>query len=374
MRRVNKNSSSDPIVSFVVPCYGLARYLRDCIESILSQSYRNLEVLVMDDCSPDHTTEVAQAFRDPRVKYVRNRTNLGHLRNYNKGIASAVGKYIWLISADDNLRSIHILDRYVRVMETHPEVGYTCCPAIGLEGNQETAVENQLLDQDTIFPGRTFAKRLLSQGNCVIAASGMVRRDCYGQLGAFPLDLPYAGDWFLWLHFALHYDVAYFAQPMVHYRHHEHSMTMHLTGERLGVRFQDGIKVLWRIWHETRQLGLDKLSGLCMHRLASQYAHDMLGREEQGATYCMTEDEFEASVQQNACNAGDAALVSARTWELMANSHVRHRRFEKAQAYYERASKNHACSVGLRAKQQLIRLGLASFALNCRDMLVRRPS
>jgi glycosyltransferase involved in cell wall biosynthesis len=72
-----------PIVSFVVPCYKLAHLLRECVESILSQTYGDFEVLIMDDCSPDNTPEVAQSFQHPRVKYVRNDPNLGHLRNYN---------------------------------------------------------------------------------------------------------------------------------------------------------------------------------------------------------------------------------------------------------------------------------------------------
>src|SRR4051794_32850375 len=93
-----------PKVSFVVPCYKLAHYLNECVNSILMQTYENFEVLIMDDCSPDNTPEVARSFEDPRVTYIRNEPNLGHLRNYNKGITLAQGEYIWLISADDYLR------------------------------------------------------------------------------------------------------------------------------------------------------------------------------------------------------------------------------------------------------------------------------
>src|SRR5580704_11101803 len=93
-----------PTVSFIVPCYKLAHLLPECVTSILSQSYRQFEVLILDDCSPDNTREVARSFHDSRVKYVRNEKNLGHLQNYNHGIAMARGRYVWLISADDRLR------------------------------------------------------------------------------------------------------------------------------------------------------------------------------------------------------------------------------------------------------------------------------
>src|ERR1035437_2272954 len=93
----------DPKVTFVVPCYNLAHLLPECINSILTQSYEDFEILIMDDCSPDATPQVAQSFRDPRVKHIRNEKNLKHLANYNKGISMARGAYVWLISADDLL-------------------------------------------------------------------------------------------------------------------------------------------------------------------------------------------------------------------------------------------------------------------------------
>src|SRR5262249_32156328 len=121
----------NPTVTFVVPCFKLAHFLPECIGSILSQSYRDFEVLIMDDCSPDSTPQVAQSFNDPRVRHVRNERNLGHLRNFNKGIGLARGEYIWLISADDRLRRPYVLERYVQLLQAHPEVGYAFCPAVG---------------------------------------------------------------------------------------------------------------------------------------------------------------------------------------------------------------------------------------------------
>src|SRR5262245_36779409 len=95
---------NEPVVSFIVPCYKLGHLLSDCVSSILCQTYEQFEVLIMDDCSPDQTPQVAACIFDPRVRYIRNTMNLGHLANYNRGIDMARGRYIWLISADDTLR------------------------------------------------------------------------------------------------------------------------------------------------------------------------------------------------------------------------------------------------------------------------------
>ena len=75
-----------PKVSFIVPCYKLAHLLPECVGSILAQTHEDFEILIMDDSSPDNTSEVARSFGDTRVVHMRNKVNLGHLRNYNEGI------------------------------------------------------------------------------------------------------------------------------------------------------------------------------------------------------------------------------------------------------------------------------------------------
>ena len=97
-------SSGAPRVSVIMTAYQDFRFIDAAVRSILAQTYTDFEILIMDDCSPDNTPEIAASFRDDRVKHVRNNPNLGHLKNYNKGIQMARGKYVWLISADDYLR------------------------------------------------------------------------------------------------------------------------------------------------------------------------------------------------------------------------------------------------------------------------------
>src|SRR5260370_1822088 len=127
-------------VSFIIPCYKLAHLLSECVGSILSQTHQDFEVLIMDDCSPDNTPEVARSFQDPRVKHIRNEQNLGHLANYNKGISLAQGEYIWLISADDSLRSTQVLQRFVRMIYHAPNIVYVFFPTLQLVTGQELVV------------------------------------------------------------------------------------------------------------------------------------------------------------------------------------------------------------------------------------------
>ncbi|MGZ5010105.1 MAG: glycosyltransferase family 2 protein [Methylobacter sp.] len=262
-----------PIVSFIIPCYKLAHLLPECINSILSQSFCDFEVLIMDDCSPDNTREIVQAFQDPRVKYIRNSQNLGHLANYNKGIKLSRGKYVWLISADDRLRCSYVLERYVQLMDHHPLVGYVCCPGIGLQDGIETTLIRHCGyygSSDKIFNGRDFIATSLDKGYGLLAPSVMVRKDCYDKISAFPLDMPHMGDVYLWFRWALEYDVAYMSEPMVNYRFHDLNIMKDLI--RRGDAFRDEVAVLWRTKHHCEQKGFRGLADKCEYGLSWKYA------------------------------------------------------------------------------------------------------
>jgi len=92
-------------VDVFVPCYRYGHFLRECVESVLSQTDVSVGVLIIDDASPDNTAEVATALvnEDPRVSFIRHAENKGHIATYNEGIEWASADYMLLLSADDYL-------------------------------------------------------------------------------------------------------------------------------------------------------------------------------------------------------------------------------------------------------------------------------
>jgi glycosyltransferase involved in cell wall biosynthesis len=262
----------DPKVTFVVPCYKLAHLLSECVSSILDQTYSDFELLIMDDCSPDNTPKIAASFADPRIKHIRNPHNLGHLQNYNKGIATARGKYVWLISADDTLRRRHALERYVQLLDKHPKVGYVFSPAVRLRDGQEwgTLPYSICWHKDDIFDGRKWLAKLI-QRNRIVAASAMARKECYEKLSIFPINLPWNGDWYLWCLFALYSDVGYFAEPMVCYREHDLNITHRLLAEALTHCTLADIAMPWIIKPVAERAGFPSLAQECVRSAARAY-------------------------------------------------------------------------------------------------------
>lgn len=112
-----------PLVSVCIPAYNSSDYIADTMESILNQTYKNLELVVVDDCSKDNTVEIVEtiAARDPRVRLVKNEKNLGMTGNWTKAVQETKGEFVKLICADDILFPKSI-EKELTACLKHPEV------------------------------------------------------------------------------------------------------------------------------------------------------------------------------------------------------------------------------------------------------------
>lgn len=118
-----KNPNSNPLVSVIMPVYNAEKYLKRAVESILNQTYREFEFIIIDDASTDSTSKILKSFKrkDKRITLIRNKANLGVTKSLNEAVARACGKYIIRMDADD----WSYPDRFklqVELMEKNPEV------------------------------------------------------------------------------------------------------------------------------------------------------------------------------------------------------------------------------------------------------------
>lgn len=214
--------------SVVIPCYRYGHYLPAAVRAALDQPGLEVEVIVVDDASPDDSGEVAEALAaaDPRVRVIRHRTNRGHLTTYDDGLAAATGDWVALVSADD-LLTPGAVTRAAQLMTEHPSVGLVYGRARHFDGDPPEPV----LDTAgwTVWPGREWIEARCRQGHNVIASPEVVLRGSLARrLGGYRRDLPHAGDLEMWLRAAAAADVGYVVGPdQALYR--QHATNMHRT-------------------------------------------------------------------------------------------------------------------------------------------------
>lgn len=110
-----------PRLTVIMPTYNVAPYVREAVESVLAQSFRDFTLLVMDDCSTDATAAVVEQFQDPRLRLVRNERNLGLADNLNRALALADTELVARMDGDDIAQpdwlatGVHLLDRHPHV-------------------------------------------------------------------------------------------------------------------------------------------------------------------------------------------------------------------------------------------------------------------
>jgi glycosyltransferase involved in cell wall biosynthesis len=355
-----------PTVSFVVPCYKLAHLLTECVDSILAQTYQDFEILILNDRSPDNTDEVARSFTDPRIVYISNPENLGNLKNYNKGINLSRGKYVWLISADDYLRKPYVLEKYVRLMDSNDNIGYTFCSGFSVMNGVEGELLGAYGKDDRVINGHVFLRGLFHH-NLVLAASALVRRECYQKISVFPLesswggipvDMGWLGDWYLWCVFALNYDVGYFAEPMVCYRQHDLSMSNIITQREIVRACADSdIGMLWIIREKAIELGLNKVAKECLAAIGDEYSRQGASKHFRSSVYSMDSEHFEYSVRRSTSSKKEQRWIRSRFYDGVGNRHQSLGEKVSARQAYLTSLRNNPWQIPIYGKLFLLLLG-----------------
>src|SRR5215218_7389004 len=206
------------LVSVVIPCYNQAHFLDEAIESVLSQSYTNFEVIVVDDGSEDETARVASgyALEDPRVCLIRQQ-NRGLAGARNRGLAEARGEYVVFLDSDDRLLG-DALAVGVRELESHPRCAFVSGQFRGI------AADGSLLWRPYEPPVERDGYLMLLQYCFGMPAVVMYRRWVFGEVGGFDGSVDAAADWDLYLRIARRYPIYHHGEVLADYRQHGTSM------------------------------------------------------------------------------------------------------------------------------------------------------
>ena len=219
-------------VSIILPIYNGARFLSECLESALSQSYDNFEIVALDNASTDRTREILDRFasKDRRLRILTNAETVPVIQNWNRAISAAAPKsrYIKILHADDAIYP-NCLEKMLAVVNRHPEVG-----VVGSLRHRGSSLECLGLPptQDS-FDGRIMARDFLRQQKFVLApSSSLFRADLVrARCPFYPEDLLHA-DIAACLAILLRSDFGFVHEPLTLSRVHADSITAKIAGEQ----------------------------------------------------------------------------------------------------------------------------------------------
>jgi glycosyltransferase involved in cell wall biosynthesis len=205
------------LVSVIIPTYNQAQYLVEAVESVLAQTYKNIEIIVVDDGSTDGTEEVLSPYMD-RIRYFYQE-NRGCAAARNVGIRHARGKYLSFLDHDDIFLPEKI-ELQVRFLEENYEYGFVHSNFyIFNENDQEVRIRHQ------VPPPSGYVFPRLFMGSFIGCLTMFMRKKCIEKSGGFDEQRQTCSDCDLWLRVARHFKGAYIHKVLAVYRFHASSVS-----------------------------------------------------------------------------------------------------------------------------------------------------
>jgi glycosyltransferase involved in cell wall biosynthesis len=214
-----KQKKTNPLVSVIIPAYNAGKYLGEAIDSILSQTYNNIEVIIINDASKDDTLKIAEDYKrkDKRIAVYNNKTNLGIGKNRALGIELAKGDYICWQDADD-ISLPNRVAKQAEYLDNHKDVGVVG-GFIHFFGEKGDGVVRKYEETDIPLRGKIF------RYNPVAQPASMTRADVYNKVGTYNSDYIVSEDLEMLFRIGTRYHFANIQEIVLEYRQSNSSLT-----------------------------------------------------------------------------------------------------------------------------------------------------
>ncbi len=207
-----------PKISVVMPVYNSEKYLREAIDSILTQTYTDFEFIIIDDGSLDSSAEIVRSYTDPRIRFYINEKNMGVAATLNRGLELATGEYIARMDSDD-ISLPERFEKQVRYLDAHETV-VVCATGIRLFGSQtgvrRFSSSHEQLKVDLLF-GCCFAHPTVMLRSSVFRKEGYRYDESYSKME----------DYDLWVRISRKHELASIPEILFQYRIHPSQVTQH---------------------------------------------------------------------------------------------------------------------------------------------------
>lgn len=273
-----QKAGADLLISMIVPTYNREELIAETIESVLSQTYTDFELLIVDDGSTDNTAAVVGSFQDPRIRYLpKENAERGAARNY--GIRNARGRYVVFLDSDD----VAYRWAFERAAQKIGELGNPPCLA------QRYEVKDKSTGQPTEPPPHVTSATVnetLKTANVLGCMGVYIRREIALEL-PFEEDRKFSGteDWLMWLKLGARYPIVYDSEICYCIFQHESRSVMSFSEEKLKYRAEHLKKYLLEDDVSVKKYGTQAINNIYAHMLTYTALHLAMSRKPGRALY-----------------------------------------------------------------------------------------
>ena len=210
-----------PRVSILIPTYRYAGYLREAMDSVLSQNFTDFEVLASDDCSGDGSAELLQEYArcDPRVRVHIHPSNVGMVQNWNWCLARARGEYVQFVFGDDLLACSDSIGKMVAMLEANPEAVLAACARNVIDEKSHVVEVWSALGASGVNASGQTMLRCLMEGNLIGEPTAVMFRRSAAVRG-FSEAYDQMVDLEMWFHLLTQGPVVYTRESLCGFRRH----------------------------------------------------------------------------------------------------------------------------------------------------------
>jgi glycosyltransferase involved in cell wall biosynthesis len=259
MNNSNETHLQSPLVSVIVPSYNHAPYVQECILSIVNQTYKNIEIIVIDDGSTDNSKEILEKLQKCWGFRLEFQANQGLSKTLNKAIRSAHGKYI-NCSASDDFLDLDKIERQVAYLEKHPEYSFVF-GNVRMVDAQSQIMEGFSIIDSVLDPVESVKFESLLERNCIPAASVMFTKEIWEKCGGYN-ENTIVEDFDFCLKVAYRSKIAYIDEYFASYRWQGRNVTVYT------LKMCDAVWKIVQNWKNRMDAGLFKKIA---HRRSSSF-------------------------------------------------------------------------------------------------------
>lgn len=215
------------LITVAIPTYNRPDFLRQSLKSVVDQSYKDIDILVLDNCSTMNIKNVVDGFSDSRIRYVRHGKNLGIIGNWNSAIAECETKYLSIFHDDDVMHS-RFIEKSITMLERYQSVGFLYAQANKVDKNLEhISIWSDLHPHEGLVSGYDYLRYTVDEACCVtIAPTVVFVADVFKKVGIFNDSLCFNSfDFNMLIRIAGAFDVYFMKEVLVDYRIHEDQMS-----------------------------------------------------------------------------------------------------------------------------------------------------